>query len=69
MKRIMIFTITALLSLTACNNKTEVEKEVEKIPVDIKIERFDKLFFETNPKDLVKLKGVFPFFFSCWRRR
>ena len=65
MKRIMIFTITALLSLTACNNKTEVEKEVEKIPVDIKIERFDKLFFETNPKDLVKLKGVFPFFFPA----
>jgi len=63
MKRIMIFTITVLLSLTACNNKTKVEKAVEVIPVDIKIERFDKLFFETNPKDLSSLKKSFPFFF------
>jgi len=59
----MIFTITVLLSLTACNNKTKVEKAVEVIPVDIKIERFDKLFFETNPKDLSSLKKSFPFFF------
>jgi gliding motility-associated lipoprotein GldB len=51
------------MSLTACNNKTKVEKAVEVIPVDVKIERFDKLFFETNPKDLAQLKKAFPFFF------
>jgi gliding motility-associated lipoprotein GldB len=51
------------MSLTACNNKTKVEKAVEIIPVDVKIERFDKLFFETNPKDLAQLKKAFPFFF------
>lgn len=40
-----------------------VEKEVEKIPIEIKVERFDKLFFETSPKDLGKLKKEFPYFF------
>lgn len=75
MKRILIFTITVLMSLTACNNKTKVEKAVEIIPVDVKIERFDKLFFETNPKDLAQLKKAFPFFFpvggddSVWLKK
>jgi gliding motility-associated lipoprotein GldB len=54
-----------LLSLNACNKKTKTEKAVEIIPVDIKIERFDKLFFETNPKDLAQLKKTFPFFFPA----
>lgn len=75
MKRIIIFTITLLLSLTACDKKTKTEKAVEIIPVDIKIQRFDKLFFETNPKDLTQLKKTFPFFFptggddSIWLKK
>jgi gliding motility-associated lipoprotein GldB len=29
------------------------------------VERFDKAFFETNPKDLAKLKSQYPFFFPA----
>jgi gliding motility-associated lipoprotein GldB len=62
MKKI-IFIITLILFITSCDKKSKVEKAVEAIPVTIKVERFDKLFFETDPKDLGKLKKEFPFFF------
>ena len=39
--------------------KTKEEKAIETIPVDIKVVRFDKLFFETPPSDLNKLKLTF----------
>ncbi|SHF99121.1 protein involved in gliding motility GldB [Flavobacterium fluvii] len=47
----------------SCDKKSKVEKEIEEIPVTIKVERFDKLFFEAKPEDLGKLKKEFPFFF------
>ncbi len=61
--RQFILIITVLFAFVSCDKKTKVEKEVEKISVDIKVERFDKLFFETDPKNLGQLKNRFPFFF------
>lgn len=49
----------------SCDQKSKVEKEVEEIPVDIKVERFDKIFFETKPEDLAKVKKQYPFFFPA----
>jgi gliding motility-associated lipoprotein GldB len=54
-----------ILVLAACNQKSKVEKAVEEIPVDVKIIRFDKLFFETKPQDLSKLKLQFPYLFPA----
>lgn len=54
-----------MLVVASCDKKSKVEKAVESIPVKIKVERFDKLFFETAPKDLGKLKKEFPFFFPA----
>ncbi|MEP6805779.1 MAG: gliding motility lipoprotein GldB [Flavobacterium sp.] len=51
------------LFFLSCDQKSKVEKEVEEIPVDIKVERFDKVFFETKPEDLAKVKRQYPFFF------
>ena len=48
----------------SCDQKSKVEKAIEETPVDIKVERFDKQFFETSPKDLSKLKKKYPYFFS-----
>jgi gliding motility-associated lipoprotein GldB len=53
------------LALAACNNKSKVEKAVEEIPVDLKIIRFDKQFFETKPQDLSKLKSKYPYLFPA----
>ncbi|WP_347050588.1 gliding motility lipoprotein GldB [Flavobacterium olei] len=55
--------VVLCLFFLSCDQKTKVEKEVEEIPVDIKVERFDKVFFETKPEDLAKIKKQYPFFF------
>ncbi|MDD5151062.1 MAG: gliding motility lipoprotein GldB [Flavobacterium sp.] len=60
-KIVLIFTL--VIALFSCEKKSKEEKAVESIPIKIKVERFDKLFFETSPKDLGKLKKEFPFFF------
>lgn len=62
MRRIILIFIL-IIAFVSCENKSKVEKAVEKIPVELKVERFDKLFFETSPKDLDKLQKEFPFFF------
>jgi gliding motility-associated lipoprotein GldB len=56
--------IVFCLLFWSCDQKSKVEKAIEETPVAIKVERFDKLFFETPPKDLAKLKKQFPYFFS-----
>lgn len=50
-------------ALISCDKKSKVEKEVEAIPVELKVDRFDKAFFESNPNDLARLKAEYPFFF------
>jgi gliding motility-associated lipoprotein GldB len=49
----------------SCDQKSKVEKAIDETPVgSIKVERFDKQFFETSPNDLGKLKKQYPYFFS-----
>jgi gliding motility-associated lipoprotein GldB len=61
--KIYRFVVVLCLFFLSCDQKTKVEKEVEEIPVDIKVERFDKAFFETKPEDLARLKKQYPYFF------
>ncbi len=51
------------LVLFSCNNASEVEKEIKKIPIDIEIIRFDKEFASATKDDLPRLKTEFPAFF------
>ena len=61
-----IFVVIAVtIFLFSCEQKSKVEKAVEEIPLEIKVERFDKEFFETAPADLPKLKQQYPFFFPA----
>ncbi len=62
MKKTLIVFLLALI-FTSCDKKSKIEKQVEAIPVDIKVVRFDKAFFETPTNDLKKLKLQFPGFF------
>lgn len=61
--KIYRFVVVLCLFFLSCDQKSKVEKAVEEIPVDIKVERFDKVFFETKPEDLAKVKKQYPFFF------
>jgi gliding motility-associated lipoprotein GldB len=60
-KQILVFFL--VLAFTSCEKKSKVEKAVEQIPVELKVDRFDKAFFEATPKDLPNLKAEYPFFF------
>lgn len=59
-----LFTVFAfIVVLYSCDKKSEVEKAVGEIPLEIKVERFDKAFFEAKPENLPQLKKQYPFFF------
>ena len=62
MKSCVIFLVLSFFFLS-CSTKNKEEKAVEAISVDLKVVRFDKIFFETAPQDLPKVKKEFPFFF------
>ena len=63
MKKHLFLLLLFTFVLFSCDKKTKIEKAVEEIPLDIKVERFEKAFFETTPQDLPKLKLQYPFFF------
>ena len=58
-----LFLVVFCLFVLACKKKDKVESAMAAIPVELKVERFDKIFFETPPEDLEKVKKAFPFFF------
>lgn len=63
MKKIVWF-VCLLGILVSCERESKHEKEISKIKVDLKVERFDKAFDEATPTDLPKLKQEYPFMFS-----
>jgi gliding motility-associated lipoprotein GldB len=63
--KFFLLPIVFCLLFCSCDQKNKVEKAIEETSVDeIKVERFDKQFFETSPKDLSNLKKKYPYFFS-----
>jgi gliding motility-associated lipoprotein GldB len=74
MKNFLLITIV-LSGLLSCNSNSEVEKEIEKISVDVELIRFDMIFGKATIKDLPDLKRQFPLFFperfadSIWEQR
>lgn len=58
-----VFSLLLLFFFLSCDTKNKTEKAVEAISVDLKVVRFDKIFFETAPEDLPNIKKEFPFFF------
>lgn len=62
---LMKYTISLFLAILffSCNDSNKVEKEIEKIPIEIEIRRFDKDFANATPADLPALKEEYPAFF------
>ena len=63
MNKIILLSLIFVFLFTSCDKRTKTEKAIEAIPVEIKINRFDKAFFETPAKDLPQLKIKYPLFF------
>lgn len=62
-KLLSLFTLLVLLS--SCDKKNKIEKEIEEIPVTIKVERFDKIFYESPVENLQNVKNKYPYFFPA----
>lgn len=59
--------IISLISLVffGCNPTDKIAEEISKIPVTIKVSRFDREFAEAKPTDLPKLKKTYPYLFPA----
>lgn len=64
MKKYLLLVVLAGLVIS-CKKEDKVAEAAAAIPVKVEIERFDKLFYESSPEDLPKLKKAFPFFFPA----
>jgi gliding motility-associated lipoprotein GldB len=61
-KKFLLLFLVALC-FAACNDENKVEEEISKIPVDLKVDRFDQVFAKASPSDLPQLKKEFPLLF------
>ena len=52
MNKTILLSLIFVFLFTSCDKKSKTEKVVEAIPVEINVNRFDKAFFETAPKEL-----------------
>lgn len=56
-----LFILFAAIGLTSCSEKAKVNSEIEEIPVEVQVLRFDKEFIETPDTEFSKLKQKYPF--------
>ncbi len=60
----LILLFGAILLMISCKKEDQLVSEIAKINLDVQVERFDKLFAETNASKLSDLKRAYPFMFS-----
>lgn len=53
-----------LSSFLACEKDKRIDANITNIKIDLTVERFDRIFAESNPSELPKLKQAYPFLFS-----
>ncbi|MBQ0770093.1 MAG: gliding motility lipoprotein GldB [Bizionia sp.] len=61
--RIFPYTFLAFLFLLSCNENNEQAQEIDKITIDLIVDRFDVAFSEATEVNLPKLKAKYPFMF------
>ena len=74
MQKFLVFIVSCIL-LISCDKNSEKEAEIEKIPVDFEVIRFDQKFAEATAASLPQLKNQYPFLFpeqypdSLWENK
>ncbi|BCY27379.1 gliding motility lipoprotein GldB [Flavobacterium okayamense] len=63
MKKLLFFSF--ILILASCGEDKKKVEVVNTNPINVELVRFDKLFYESQPEDLLKLKNQFPYFFPA----
>lgn len=59
-----LLVIICAITLLGCESKSDLEREISKIPVDLSVIRFEQEFTAASPSDLPRLKSEFPMFFA-----
>ena len=63
MKKIILL-LGVISSIFSCKKEGQLEKDIAKINIDVKTERFDLLFAKTNVNTLQNLRKAYPFMLS-----
>ncbi len=58
-----IYLFAFALLFFSCNKQSKIESAVEKIPIKMKVHRFEQAFFDAKAEDLAKVKMAYPDFF------
>lgn len=48
----------------SCKNENQIASEIAMINIEVDVERFDRMFSQSQPEDLSELKAAYPFMFS-----
>lgn len=71
-ERTIVFLIPLML-LFNCNDADKVEKEIDKINIDLEISRFDREFAKAKASDVPRLRNTYPYLFpapdSVWVKK
>ncbi len=60
---LLAFLVCALTGLSSCKRESELKREIDNIQLELEVERFDKLFAESNVQQLPDLMKKYPFLF------
>lgn len=73
--RLLLSLLLVATVIVSCKNEPKIDDQIEQIPLEIQVVRFDSIFAGATPSDLPKLKSDFPMFFperfpdSIWVNR
>jgi gliding motility-associated lipoprotein GldB len=59
----VVLSALLLTLLMSCDKNSKLKKEVEAVPMELKVERFDKVFMQSTKESLPTLKTQYPFLF------
>ena len=69
------FWLIIIAIFSSCSDENILEAEINAIPVDITIDRFDLKFYNADPQEYLNLKKKYPYLFpkqfpdSIWVKR
>ncbi len=58
-----ILLLAVIISMGSCQDQSAISKEIEKISVEVEVERFDEKFSRVTSEELPQLKADYPFLF------
>jgi len=65
MKKLIFAVLSISLLFFSCNDTDKVASEIEKVPLELNIFRFDREFASATPEALPELRKKYPYFFPA----